>query len=310
MITSNIKASTPVPIPQTRVCSYSIPKSRTGYRLLEEYNGNQNQNTAHEIALLMSQHDVPLESSELFLQFVDALKDNKLDVAYKIYKQACTDPSDAVELIHKILDTIPIRVSCEYYSSNPRRFEWLNCWVKIGWWSEEEVEISPQLQNGYWTSKIEGVSAIDTNEFKCVVWETTNYQTILSIMNCVSIMSSSGLPTTQTNVELKFINGFWVPIRVAFKEPSSSTNHLDLAKIEMGSIDKVENLDQVNKPVDKLDKPVNKSITGYNLDSLRKHVGSVVTPEGIFRYYSGSTFGDLFHERRLDYSSESDEYFY
>lgn len=269
-----------------------VPKTRQNNDSQLKYNGGYNANTALQIALALSLSEGKPDPRDLFHDFSTAFHAKRFGEALQVYKQACSYNSEAMEIIHSQLDTIPWRIACEYYytpamSGVSGKMHWLNSWIKIGWWHPDDYEISPQLEQGRWiTNGSCSPRAIETKSFHCVVWEGMGRDMILHLMSCDAVMASSGLPVLQTNIELELQHDFWVPINVAFKEPKSSSNCLDLVKIEVGSLEK---------------------LSPYNLDSLRRPFKVQARPNGSMRFFVGCTIGSAVHFPYSDFTLDSDE---
>lgn len=212
------------------------------------FNANYDYSTAFKVAVELSKKELQRNPEFVFNNFAEAFYGKKFGTALELRKEvSCTN---ACPLIDKFLDTIPWRISCEYYQENGK-IRWINSWIKIGWWSENVHEISPQLQSGKWIADGNTESdSIPGNKFSCVVLKGKSKDVLVRILEAKVSAELSGLTTPLTNVELKHEEDYWIPIEVAFKESKSLDNIFDLAKIEIGSLMEVPefNLDFLRIP--------------------------------------------------------------
>lgn len=256
-------------------------------RRVKEYNGyysndfNKNQNLAIEIALAESVAGVNLnpEPLDVYLNFMAEFHAKNWKNALKIYNE--TD-NEARQFIDSELDTIPWRISSEYYYDGT--LHWSNSWIKIGWWPEDDFELSPQLIKGSWlTSTVGSPRNISTKSFACVVWKGSEKKTLLCLMEC----------SETTNVKLELQDGFLVPVAFAFVGAKDYAPFIDLARIEIGSLDQLPE---------------------HNLDLFRIRHKQVTCPDGSeLIFFRGCTMGSTMrHEGTVslsddDFSSDDKE---
>jgi hypothetical protein len=215
---------------------------------------------------------VKIDPNSIYLKFIEFVRTKEFGKAEKLYQSS----NDSVkELIDSKLDDIPWRVSSEYLIKDDK-ICWVNTWIKIGWWDREEVEISPQINDGYWDFDDNNVrEGIHTHYFRCTVWKGKDKNLIHRLL--------SG--ETRANVELQLIDGFLNPINVAFKCPTDHNNILDLGFIEIGTFD---------------------PIVEEDIDALRIFHHTNEGPNNTqIVYYKGSSLGITFVPQK--YSSTLDE---
>lgn len=203
---------------------------------LSHYNGThgdsdyESAQIALVLALSQSISEVKSDPRDLFLSFMESFHNKKFAEALSVYESADTE---AKQLIDSELDEIPWRISSEYYVKD-NKLQWINSWVKIGWWSKDECETSPQFSKGRWGSESsKHPAAINTNCFDCVVWEGKDKAMLHRLL----------VHGNRVNVELTFSDGFLIPVNVAFKSPKDLSNIFDLAVAEVGSLDPIEQHD-------------------------------------------------------------------
>ena len=234
------------------------------------YNGKlgksekENADLALSLALSASAAEVIPEPDEVYLSFIEAFYAKKFTLANNIYDNAI---DEAKQLIDFDLEEIPWRVSCEYYYNNGK-VQWLNSWIKIGWWNSEECELSPQFSKGEWSyDNTNNPAAINTKCFEAVVWSGKGKDMIHKLMRA----------DARANVEFEFTNGFLIPIDVAFTQAKSPKNILDLTQVEVGHFDPREdhNLDILRTALKSITR-----IDGTKLDMFRGcAIGAAFIPE-------------------------------
>lgn len=178
-----------------------------------------------EIALALSvteDSESKVDPIFVFSDFMDLFYDKDFPKALELYSSS---NDELKELIDYELDQIPWRISCEYLF-NDGKVCWFNTWIKIGWWPEDEFELSPQLGEGNWFSESGSLrSGINSNCFQCTVWKGKGKEMIHKLLSV----------GPKTNLELEFVNGSLVPINIAFKRRLSPDNIFDLTRVETGS---------------------------------------------------------------------------
>src|SRR5690606_29794164 len=138
-----------------------------------------------------------------FAYFASALDIKNLPCALEIYEAAEAYPN-AQTLIVSRLDNIPWRISCEYYAEE-ENIHWMNCWIKIGWWDDDEYELSPELSLDKW-KVCDLPIGIHNSAFRAVVWEGRNAKMLLDLMKAQRTFRNFTIP-----VELEYKEDFWVP---------------------------------------------------------------------------------------------------
>lgn len=203
---------------------------------LSQYNGShgfsdyESSQIALALALSQSASEVKSDPHDVFLSFMESFHNKKFAEALSLYENA---DLEAKQLIDSELEEIPWRISSEYCFKD-NKLQWINSWVKIGWWSKEVCEISPQFSKGKWFSESsKHPAAINTNCFDCVVWEGKGKAMLHRLL-------AHG---NRVNIELAFSDGFLIPVNVAFKGPKDFSNVFDLAVAEVGSLDPLEQHD-------------------------------------------------------------------
>jgi hypothetical protein len=272
---------------------------------VSKYNGNyganekENSELALSFAIAQSVKEIIPEPDEVYITFMEALDRKDLAAANDIYFN-CQD--EAREVIDSELDEIPWRVSCEYYILNGK-LQWLNSWIKIGWWNSEECELSPQFNKGTWLSDArDDPTAINTNCFESVVWSGKSKDVIHRLIRAGS----------KVNIEFEFLDGFLTPIDVAFTGVKSSKNILDLAEVEVGQLDAHH-----HHELDIL-RTLKQSVTLPNNTTIKKFrgcaIGAAFLPEQDPPFFNDEIIYDnvddgdmdvqLLHEEDNDFSAE------
>lgn len=231
------------------------------------YNGShsqcdyENSQIALALALSASAAEIKTDPHEVFLNFMESFHGNKFSEALTIYKNG---DIESKQLINFELDEIPWRVASEYLIKD-KRLHWINSWVKIGWWHQEIFEIPPQYSKGQWlTEDIKHSNAINTNYFECTVLEGKGKEMLHKLLAYGNIV----------NIELEQSEGYLIPVNVAFKYPKSMSNVFDLADVEVGSLDPLED---------------------HSLDILRVHNKTVSCQDGSkIKFFRGCTIGAAF----------------
>lgn len=200
---------------------------------ISQYNGShgfsefENSQIALALAMELSSTDVKVFSHEVFMNFMELFHSKKISDAFKIYENA---DIESKQLIDSELDEIPWRISSEYFIDNDKIY-WINSWIKIGWWPNDECEISPQFNKGVWLpDPTTNSSAISTNCFRCVVWEGKDKEMLFKLLN----------NENRINIELKLSDGYLIPVDVAFKCPKNKSHIFDLAVVEIGSLEPID----------------------------------------------------------------------
>jgi len=175
-------------------------------------------------------------------KFKEKMKDGKFEKALKILKEASEDNRDK---INKYLDTIPWRISIESYHKGDILC-WYHLWIKMGWWPDDDYELSTNLVGRDWTMDNNDKRInIPTNKFKCVVWNGTNREIIIRLMECAK--------EKDIKVEYKIEDKYLVPMSFAANVKGNSNK----CKIEIGSMVElpVHNLDmfRIYNKIDKID---------------------------------------------------------
>jgi hypothetical protein len=183
-------------------------------------------------------------------------------------------------LINNGLVKVPWRISCEYCRVNDG-IKWLNTWIKIGWWDEEECESSPQLQKGMWISEnTTGITEIiPTSCFESVVWSGYGGE---MIMLCIS----NG---NRITVEFERHSDFIRPINVGLIGKHNPKNIYDLAFVAMGSLE---------------------PLSDHKLDMFRRHHST----DAQLQFFRGLSYGQFFVPETVnldaqDYSLNPEEDF-
>ena len=177
--------------------------------------------------LSLSQNQV-VDPYAAYMDFMDALREKNQARAAALYRDA---DATSKQFIDSELDVIPWRISAECHQFNGK-IQWINCWIKIGWWTESECEISPQLTKGKWVADLnEYPYGIETRYFDCAVWKGVGKAMIHRLL----------VAGPRVNVELAQSGSFLVPVDAAFTTAKDETHIFDLANVEIGSVDKQPN---------------------------------------------------------------------
>lgn len=263
----NVGSDTPLPDPLVTFSNNNFsPRSYVDIPL-SQYNGShshyeyENSQIALALALSVSAAEVKADPHDVFLNFMESFHNKKFSEALAIYENA---DIEAKQLIDSELDEIPWRIASEYLLKD-KRLHWIYSWAKIGWWNQEICEIPPQYSKGKWlTEETKHPFAINTNHFDCVVLEGRGKEMLHKLL-------AHG---NSVNIELEEADGVLIPVNVAFKGPKSTSNVFDLAVVEVGSLDPLEN---------------------HNLDILRSHYKTVSCQDGSkMKFFRGCTIGTAF----------------
>lgn len=185
-----------------------------------------------KFALDLSRSEIPLDPFETYDRFFVNLSEGKFTETNNIFQLA---DEIAKSMIIVKLNEIPWRVSCEYLRTDDK-INWINTWVKIGWWTKDKCETSPQLLNREWVVSENGklLQAYDNTKVKSTVVEGNHSEFIFQLMK-------GNYVDNKINVEFAEMKGnkCLIPINVAFSTPQSiegNHNVFDLARIEVGSL--------------------------------------------------------------------------
>ncbi|CAH6420263.1 Hypothetical protein HVR_LOCUS1146 [uncultured virus] len=199
---------------------------------------------ATAMALSLSDADaigLKLDHKTTYEKYIEFLSCKKFGDAFKCYSEASTKIK---EFIDEQLKNVPWRISSEYQLKNGQ-IQWIQSWVKLGWWSKSLCEVPLHFNKGIWVSKDSKYAQFGTHssQFNSVVWEGVGSKMIHRIVD---------RGDTHVNIELSknVIDGFFVPIDVNFKIYSSKS-HLDLTEVEIGCFTPGEdhNLDVLRQPM-------------------------------------------------------------
>lgn len=234
-----------------------------------------------EIAMALKYVTMEPTPQDYLEEFIDLIRNKRVPQAFSLYY---TSRPDTRQVIDDYLDRLPWRVSHEYCRID-KHILWKNTWVKIGWWSHEEFELSSQLNKGSWVSESGSSRAINTSCFECVVWSGIGTEIVRRLL----------LSEDNINVELEVCddvsldpNGkdkdsdkdyFFTPINVAFSQASNTNNVFDLVPLEIGSVTgNTENYLDIFRTPYKSKKNADGTLVSYYKGCT---LGTVFIPEGV-----------------------------
>lgn len=265
------------------------------YIMPADYNTTNNENLALELALKLSRMDLKDNPDVLYQDFVDAFEAFRFKDALHVREEAKSISKEALSMIDQHLDKIPWRISCESYQEHGK-VKWFNSWIKVGWWPQNKVELSPQLISGQWIAT-SVPHAIDTNKFTCVVMRGTSKDMLLHILEVAD--------SPRVNIELQNKDGYLIPVDIAFSNPKYKNSMFDLAMIEFGSLTDTGdfNLDALRISSDQEDKDEKVQtyfFRGCTLGSFHNSLESFLDSDDILDSYDSDD--DILDS----YDSESD----